>query len=101
MGKQSDDIMDSMKYLMAALEADMYVGKKHQRKPYAGLLTLLAKLGIKSAMLDNRPLHIESLQDILGQVEFNNRYLQQAKKPCKSCPTKKCKNCPRKVPTQV
>ena len=79
MSKPEDDdkishTMDATKYLMASLEADLYGTK---RKPYAGLMTLLAKLRIKSAMLDNRPLQISSLQDMLKDVRFDMNHLKK------------------------
>ncbi len=88
------------KHLIKALEAGMY---GTERQPYAALMDLLVKFGIKSARLDNRPyggpLKMESLSAILKQVTFDDKQLKSwraitAKKPCKRCPNNKCKGCP-------
>jgi hypothetical protein len=72
MSKKQNDMADAVRYLTAQLESDLYLGMDNRRNPEAGLMTLLAKLGIKSAMLDNRPL---SIKDILlaarmSQISF-------------------------------
>ncbi len=63
-------IGDAARYIAAQLETEMYTGK---RMPYAGLMTLLAKLGIKSAMLDNRPFNMSSMQNIIEAAAARHR----------------------------
>ena len=56
-----DHLEDAMKYLTAAIESELYVDKK---KPERGLIQLLCRLGIDSAV------HYEESESIAGLASF-------------------------------